>query len=70
MSKNENHLIMVVIGIQETLLVIFPTLLAAPLMSKRILAKRKLNSCLGRFEHTTIQFQSKWTTKSTNSCFL
>ena len=39
-------------------------------MPKEILAKRKLNAFLVRFEPTTTQLQSQCTTNSTNSCFV
>jgi len=39
-------------------------------MPKEILAKRKFNSFFARFEHTTSQLQSQYTTNSTNSCFM
>jgi len=39
-------------------------------MPKRNLARKELISPKPRFEHTTIQFQSKRKTNSTNSCLV
>jgi len=77
---NENDFELGVMTIQRPLLVASQPTKLPPLvarvfclfisMLKEILAKRKLNLFLVRFEPTTTQLQIQYTTNSTNSCFM